>query len=54
MNYLHLRQAKSPQGEIGSKVAEGLRVYPDHSYDWSDLSETQKEDVIDLMLTMAM
>lgn len=53
-HYLGLKRQVNPQGEIGSKLSEALKAQPNQSYDWSKLSETQKEDIIDSILTFGM
>lgn len=53
LNFLSVKTQLSPNGESGSKFLEWLSLQRREEYDWDKLSESQKADVRDFLMTSA-
>lgn len=52
LNYLGIKATMLyPNGDKGNALARWLRIQKDDSYDWKSLSEVQKEDIRDFVIT---
>lgn len=51
LNYLGLRAQGRPEGSRGNTLLQFLGYQTNESYNWDDLTATQKEDLQDFMLT---